>query len=174
MLTCDKLSGRQPARFTESQPCCDAALVKERRLPSRRNFPWWGGLETAPPCIRAVVIENAVNPDSPNFAHGAIGENRRVFDRNILLIIETISDPAAQCFRRKLAFVHGDMERMFVVVSARADVAQVFDERFAVPKFSGHNTISNPSRAISIPACSTCARSRVPGIRIGFVLLMCV
>ena len=169
-----QLVARQPARLAQSQPCFDAAFVQERRLPSRRTLPRQGGLETAPPCNHAIVIENAMNPDPAHFAHGAIGKNRGVFDRNVALIIETICDPTAQCFGRKPAFVHGDVERMFVVVSARADGAQIFNERLAVPKPSGHKTISNPSHAISIPACSTCARSRVPGIRIGFVLLMCV
>jgi len=120
------------------------------------------------------VIENAMNPDAAQFAHGAIGKNRGVFDWNISLIIKAIGHPTAQRFRRKPAFVHGDVKWMFVVVSARADRAQFFDERFLVPNPGSHKTISNPSRAISIPACSTCARSRVSGIRIGFVLFMCV
>ena len=105
----------------------------------------------------AVVIENAMNPDAAHFAQGTIGENGGVFDRNVSLIIETICDPTAQCFRRKLAFIHRDMEWMFVVIRARTDFAQIFHESFAVPKPSGHKVISNPSRAISIPACSTCA-----------------
>src|SRR5947208_8967558 len=43
-----QLGARQPTRFTESQPCFDAAFVKEGRLSSHRNFPREGGLETAP------------------------------------------------------------------------------------------------------------------------------
>ena len=98
------------------------------------------------------------------------------------------------------------MERMFVVIRARADGAQVFEKSLAVPKLGRHisslirapapardcnrkassrstitststkrrihMTISNPSRAISIPDCFTWARSRELGIRIGFVLFM--
>ena len=82
----------------------------------------------------AIVIENAMNPDAAHFAHGAVGKNSGVFDRNVSLIIKAISHPTAQCFRRKPAFVHGDVERMFVVVSARADRAQFLHESFAVPK----------------------------------------
>src|SRR5207244_9942726 len=122
----------------------------------------------------AVLIDNAVNPGSPYFAHRAVGENSRVFERNIPLIIEAISHPAAQCFRREPAFVHGDVERMFIVVSPGADRSQIFDESFAVPKPGGHRPISNPSRAISILAYYSCAPSGVPVQRIGFVLFMCV
>src|SRR5882724_12139276 len=147
-----ELGARQPARFSESQPSFDAACAF---------------------CV-TVVIEYAMNPDAAHVAHGAVAENRGVFKRNISLIIKAIGHPAAQRFRRKVAFVHGDVEWMFVVVSARADRTQFLDESFAVPNPSSHKTISNPSRAISIPACSAFARSGLPGIRIGFVLFMCV
>ena len=62
-----------------------------------------------------------MNPDSAHIAHLTVGENCSVFDRNISLVIETIDDPAAQCFRREPAFIHGDVERMFIVVSPRTD-----------------------------------------------------
>ena len=73
-----------------------------------------------------------MNPDAAHFAQRAIGKNGGVFDRNVALIIETIRDPAAQRFGRKPAFVHRDMERMFVVVSARTDLAHSVDKCFAV------------------------------------------
>ena len=115
-----------------------------------------------------------MNPSPSHFAHRAVGEDRGVFDRNVSLIIEPIRDPAAQRFRREPAFVHRHVERMFIVITAHADRPQFFDKGFAVPKLSGHKTISNPSRATSMLACSSSARSGEPGIRIGFVLLMCV
>ena len=83
-----------------------------------------------------------MNPSPSHFAHWAVGENRGVFDRNVSLIIEPIRDPAAQRFRRKPAFVHRDVERMFIVITAHADRPQFFDKGFAVPKSSGHKTIS--------------------------------
>src|SRR5262249_28705352 len=121
-----------------------------------------------------VVVENAMDPDPADVAHGTVREYRGVFDRNVALIIETIRYPASQRFWRKLAFIHHHVERMFVVVGSHSNRSQFFGECFAVPKAGSHNTISSPSRAISIPACSSCARSRLPGIRIGFVLFMCV
>ena len=135
-----QLIARQPARFAQPEPCFDAALLKERRLLSRRRVPWRGGLETAPPCERPIVIENAMNPDSAHFRHRAVGENGRIFHRNISLVVEAIGHPAAQCLRRKPAFVHGDMERMFIVVSARADRTQVFNKSFPLPKSLAHKT----------------------------------
>src|SRR5262249_12399134 len=113
-----------------------------------------------------------MNPNPAHFPQGTVGKNRRVFDWNVSLIIEAIGHPAAQRFWRKAALVHGHVKWMFVVISARSNRAQVFEESFAVPKSGSHMTISNPSRAISIPDCFTCARSRELGIRIGFVLLM--
>ena len=116
----DELSSRQPACFTELQPCFDAAFVL--------SVP--------------VVIKDAVNPDSAHFTHRAVGENSGVLDRDASLIIEAIRHPAAQCIRRKPAFIHGDVEWMFVVISARADAAQIFHERLALPKPGSHKAIA--------------------------------
>ena len=88
----------------------------------------------------SVVIENAMDPDSTYFAHGAVRKYGRVFEWNISLIIEPISYPAAQCFRRKPAFVHGNVEWVFVVISARTDRAQIVDKSFAIPESRRHRT----------------------------------
>src|SRR5438874_9480792 len=88
----------------------------------------------------SVVIENAMGPDSTYFAHGAVRKYGRVFEWNISLIIKAIDHPAAQCFRRKPAFVHGNVEWVFVVISARTDRAQIVDKSFTIPKSSGHTT----------------------------------
>jgi hypothetical protein len=85
------------------------------------------------------VVENAMNPSPSDFAHWAVGKNRGVFNWNISLIIESIRDPTAQHLRRKLAFIHRDMEGMFIVISAHADGAQFFNERFPIPEPCGHN-----------------------------------
>src|SRR4029077_12306179 len=91
-----QLLARESARFAESKPCFDAAFFKERRLPSRRNLSSLGGLESAPPCGCPVVIENAMNPDSAHLADRAVGEDGRVFDRDVSLIVEAICHPTAQ------------------------------------------------------------------------------
>ena len=83
-----------------------------------------------------------MNPSPSHFAHWAVGENRGVFNWNASLIIEPVRDPTAQRVRRKLAFVHRDMERMFIVISAHADRPQFFEERFPIPESRGHKTIS--------------------------------
>src|ERR1700730_3182824 len=115
-----------------------------------------------------------MNPDPTHLGQRTIRKNRGVLNRNVALIVKSIGHPTAQRFERKPAFIHRDMERMFVVISAPADRAQVGDESFAIQKFSSHKTTSNPSHAISIPAFSTCRRSLEPGMTIGLVLLMCV
>src|SRR5205807_9826290 len=94
-----QLVARESARFAESKPCFDAAFLKDRRLASRRHFPGLSGLETARPCWRSVVIENPMNPDSAHLAHRAVGEDGRVFDRDVSLIVEAICHPTAQRFR---------------------------------------------------------------------------
>src|SRR5436305_14741746 len=98
-----------------------------------------------------------MNPYPAYFAQWTVGENRGAFNWNILLIIEAIGHPAAQGFPRKPDFVHTDRERMFVVISARSNPAQVLQKRFAVPAFRSKMTSTNPARGIHIPACFTWA-----------------
>ena len=69
-----QLVARESARFAESKPRFDAAFV----------------------LIVAVVIENAMNLNSAHFAHGAVGKNSRVFDRDVSLIVEAICHPPTQ------------------------------------------------------------------------------
>src|SRR5205814_1075405 len=137
MSIIQQLVRRKSACFTKSQPCFDAALIRgvssgEPAIPSVAG--------AAASLNHAIVIENAMNPSPSHFAHWTVGENRGVFYRNISLIIEPVPDPAAQRFGGKLASVHGEVERMFIVISASADGAQLFDEGFAVPKPRSHKT----------------------------------
>src|SRR6266480_1720329 len=103
-----------------------------------------------------------MNPSPSHFAHWTVGENRGVFNWNVYLIIEPIRDPTAQPFRRKLAFVHCDMERMFIVISVHADRPQFFNERFPIPESRGHNKsplMLVPRFVIAIESCRARPRS---------------
>src|SRR5262245_30758280 len=112
----------------------------------------------------AIVVEDAMNPSASHFAHGAVSENRGVFEWNVSLIIEPVCDPTAHCFRRKAAFIHREVERMFIVISTHTNRAQFFDERFAVPKSGGHKHIPdhahvrNRKRKLSSKRMSTITR----------------
>src|SRR5262249_13029535 len=119
--------------FAQPEPCLNASFI----------------------FTEAVMVENAMNPEATHLAQWRVGKNRGVLNWNVLLIIEPISHPSAQCFPRKPALVHSNVERMFVVVSSRVDRSKVFQKSFAVPEFGSHMTISKPSRAISIPDCFT-------------------
>ena len=98
---------------------CEPVVFPPVRQPRRRRSSALQGSFG-----RSIVVEDAMNPDSADIAVRTIGEDRGVFDRNITLIIEPIRDPAAQCFGRKLAFIHRYVKRMFVVISAPANCAQ--------------------------------------------------
>src|SRR5436305_6036752 len=95
-----------------------------------------------------------MDPSPSHFAQGTVGENRGVFNWNVALIVETIRDPTAQRIRRKLAVVHRDMERMFIVISAHADCPQFFNKRFAIPESRGHKAISRHHKVILTEAKS--------------------
>jgi hypothetical protein len=84
------------------------------------------------------VVENAMNPSPSHFAHWAVGENRSVFNWDVSLIIKPIRNPTAQRFRRELAFVHRDVEWVFIVVSTHTDRPQFFNEHFPIPESRGH------------------------------------
>ena len=80
-----------------------------------------------------------MNPSLSNSGQGAVSKNRGVFNWNVPLVIEPIRDPTPQRFRRKVAFVHRDMERMFIMIIAPADRPQFSNKRFPIPESRGHN-----------------------------------
>src|SRR5262249_30848658 len=80
-----------------------------------------------------------MNPHTAHLARRTVGKDRGVFDWNVSLIVEAIGHPAPQRVARKPAFIHGDVERMFVVIGPRPDRPQIFKKSFAVPKVGSHN-----------------------------------
>jgi len=75
----------------------------------------------------AVVVDDARDPHAAHLDLGAVGEDRRVLERNALLVAEAVGDPPLQLLARELARVHPDVERVEVVV-ARPLRAQPLDE----------------------------------------------
>ena len=83
----------------------------------------------------AVVVEDPLDPHPAHVDLRAVGEDRRVFERDAALVVEAIRDPALQLIPRQLPRVHAHMERVEVVVAA-ALRAQLGDERLA--RAGGH------------------------------------
>src|SRR3954451_9048285 len=111
-----QLLATQPQRLAEPQPGFDAAGLGRR----------------------AVMVEDARDPRSPDLGLGAVREDGGVFERYATLVVEAIRDPALQLLARELPGVHPPVERVQVVV-ARALRAQALDE------FVAHNSTSRPS-----------------------------
>src|SRR6266851_10374000 len=95
------LASRQPDRLTQPKP----------------------GLDPSFPLCSAVVVANPVVPEPPYLGQGAIGEDGRILDWDVPLVVETVGDPAAQLRGRQSARIHGAVERMPVVISPVANGA---------------------------------------------------
>src|SRR5581483_6416402 len=133
------------------------------------------GLDTALLVDRAVLVEDALDPQAAHLAVGTVGEDRAVLHRDIELVVEAIGDPSADLRGRQLALVHPDVERMVDVV-ARLLCAQLVLEFLPAPRpvvrLRAHSEISIPSKATSIPARSSSRRCAESSSRIGLVLLI--
>src|SRR5687767_1378298 len=105
-----------------------------------------------------VVIENALHPAATYVAIGTVGENGRVLDRNVDLIVIAVRDPAANLFRIRLARIQHHVEGVMDVIGA-ALLTQQRGEFLFAPRGIGHSTISMPSHATSIPRRVSSARS---------------
>src|SRR5207245_2844118 len=139
-----QVSARHSHRFAESQPCLDAARLTRT----------------------TVVVHDPLDPVLPDLALGTVGEDQRIFDRNVDLVIEPVRHPKLELVARKLATMHPQIERMEVVVAAFQHRAQPAGEVVA------HRSNSIASSATTSPAASTCARSAELRHRMGLVLLM--
>jgi len=64
------------------------------------------------------VVENALDPETAAVAVLAVGQHGGIFDRNALLIIETISHPALNSFTAEAPFIHLNVEGVMNMVVA--------------------------------------------------------
>src|SRR6266702_1788857 len=71
-----------------------------------------------------VMVDDPLNPLLPHLAFGAVGEDQRVLDRNVDLVVEPVRHPALELLARQLAPVHPLVEGMEVMVAADQHVAQ--------------------------------------------------
>src|SRR6185503_13104309 len=119
-------------------------------------------LDPARPLGRAVVVDDPLDPLAAHLDLGAVGEDGRVLDRDALLVVEAVGDPALQLVARELARVHPHVERVQVVV-ARALRAQTLDEVVPGPggRLAGGCRRAVDHRSVSWP--SYAGRRRRPG-----------
>ena len=119
------------------------------RIPHRREHPPLGQelvarhaqrlaepqprLDPALPGGRAVMVDDPLDPLAPDLDVGTVREDRRVLERDALLVVEAVRDPALQLFARELTRVHAHMERVEVVVAAPLR-AQPGDELLGGPR----------------------------------------
>src|SRR3989441_9302538 len=101
----------------------------------------------------AVVVDDPLNPLLPHLALRAVGEDQRILDRNVDLVVEPVRHPKLERLARQLAAVHPLVEGMEVVIAALEHGPQPGGELVA------HSSNSIASSPTTIPAASTCARS---------------
>src|SRR5436190_20013420 len=100
-----QLRARDAERLAEPQPRLDAARLLGR----------------------AVVVDDPLYPRAADLDIRAVRQDRGVLQRDALLVVEAVRDPAPQLLARELPGVHAPMEGVQVVV-ARALRAQARDE----------------------------------------------
>src|SRR6266852_587146 len=145
----------QPGRFRQLDPAQDSALSP----------------------VVSVVIHDAFPPNAPKRRIGCPRKNYRVFHWNNRLVVITIQRPGLQLSAAKFAFVHEQVEGMFVVIALFADLAprraQLLKRKLrsicVVPP--GYSSSCQLSSATSQPAWRTARCSALDSFRIGFVLL---
>src|SRR5690554_435489 len=128
---------RQPHRLPQSQPGFQATVSR----------------------FRAVLVENAPQPELSHLPHRAVGENGRVFERNPRLVIVTVGNPATNLRRSRPPLVEQSVEGMMNMI--KAPLFQEFGlEHLPGPGSPGAER--NVVRHSSYP-CSNSLRNRVRG-----------
>ena len=90
-----RLFARQSGRLREPQPGFDPALA--------------GG--------QTVLIDEPLPPGPTHVGLGTIRDDRRVFHRQVALVVKAVRHPAANLRRRQQPLVHLLMERMAIVIA---------------------------------------------------------
>ena len=68
--------------------------------------------------VPPVVVEEALNPEAPDIAVRAVGEDRGVLARDVDLVVEAVRHPAAEGLAVELSRVHPLVELVVDVVEA--------------------------------------------------------
>src|SRR3569833_3313236 len=119
----------------------------------------------------SIVVENPLHPRPPHGTVGAVGQDGRIFDGNVDLIVEPIGHPAANLLRRGPSGIQHHVERMVNVIRP-AFLTQPLLELLVAPGALAHSSISMPSHATSTPRCACSAACAESSSRMGLVLLM--
>src|SRR5262245_59156744 len=72
----------------------------------------------------AVVVTDTMEPESSRLAQGTAGDDGGIFDRDVFLVVESISNPTFNLLWRELATVHIPVKWVLIVVAAGAERAQ--------------------------------------------------
>ena len=118
----ESLFAREASGFDEPQPLFDAAGFR----------------------AVAIVIDDAFAPGQAEGGIFAAREDGGVFDGDAALVVVAIQSPGLELAARELAFVHQQVEWMFVVIALFADGVKAGDEvgfgerRFFQDRFGGH------------------------------------
>src|ERR671915_82561 len=81
---------------------------------SRRRQP---RLDAARSVGGAVVVDDAPYPLATDLDFGAVRQDRRVLQRDALLVVEAVRNPALQLLAREVPRVHSPVEGVQVVVA---------------------------------------------------------
>jgi hypothetical protein len=73
------------------------------------------------PFLETVMIRDTMEPESTYATLWAVGDNRGIFDGNILLIIEAIRDPTSYLLGGKLSAIHVAVKEMPIMISTDTD-----------------------------------------------------
>ena len=81
----------------------------------------------------SVMDKDASDPSPPHLVVGTIRQDGRVLDGDVALVVEPVRHPAADLLRRQSTPIHGNMERVLVVVRPAADITETAQELVAAP-----------------------------------------
>ena len=74
------------------------------------------GFDTALLALRTVVVKNALQPFAAGVAIGAVGQDRRILERDVQLVVEAIGHPPLNLLTAGVAGIHRLMKRVVNVV----------------------------------------------------------
>src|SRR5262249_40392897 len=80
--------------------------------------------------VRAVMVDDALDPLPAHLAVRTIGQDRGILEGDIDLVVEPVSDPAANLFGVQPAGIHRHVERVMYVIT-RALLPQPLLELFS-------------------------------------------
>src|SRR6185503_8827278 len=92
----------------------------------------------------AVMVQDALHPAAPDLAHRTAGQQERVLDGDVLLVVIAVGDPESNRLAGEATLVHQAVKGVLIMIMLPANAAQLLGELVRLPGLHPPTSVEAP------------------------------